>query len=359
MSYTDNTKNPKNPNTTSTTTTTTNTNNNTNRNMNTTHGHSGAGVTSGTDDLVKTGNYSTGLERGGNGYPSNAVPIIGNTHQNRVSGVATVPGVAGGMMPGNVGSGDGLVVNNGLGGPLGGSVVMGGQCECTMNGGSCQHGAGKCVCRGCTTRATTINPGINVGVSTTQYTAPVGTTGIAGGVTDPGVGIAGVVNPVNSSGQWVNPADSNCACVKNGGTCNCPPGACNCENCTAKRSSMQYTSAAQGHHHHHHGHHAGTGMAMGTGMGMGTGSTQTSTTTNTTTNTRRMDQSGVSNIAPLGGSEYPNTRTNPDAAYKSSTTANPPVNTKGTTGPITDNSDVAYKKGDYMEGHPVVEKSEV
>jgi len=319
------------------------TNTNTSTNTASTHGHSGAGSTAGTDNLVKTGEYSTGLEHGSappGTQTTNAVPIVGDSHQNRISGVANTPGVVG--APGAPGSGDGLVVNNGLGGPLGGSVVLGGQCECTMNGGSCQHGAGKCMCRGCTTRATTVNPGINIGVSTTQYTAPVGTTGIGGGVADPGVGIAGLVHSQNASGQQVNPSDSNCACVKKTGSCQCAPGACSCENCQAKKTSMQHTQAARGtdttthghHHQHHHQHHTGSEGHH-----------------------QRLDQGGVSNIAPLGGSEYAShTSNNPDAAYKSSTTNTPAVNTAGSNkGPVTDNTDMnsAYKKGDYTEGKPI------
>jgi len=290
-----------------------------------THGHTGAGETSGTDTLVKTGEYSTGLEAQPGAYPTNtAVPIVGNSYQNRVSGVAGAPGVVGAP-----GSGDGLAVGSSIGGPLGGSVVLGGQCECTMNGGTCSHGAGKCVCRGCTTRATTVNPGINIGVSTTQYTAPVGTTGIGGGVADPGVGIAGRLQPVNSSGAYVAPSDANCECVKKGGSCNCAPGQCKCENCSAKRSSMQHTSAGAGgaHHHHHHHHH-----------------------NNAHAETHRIDQGG---IAPIAGTEYTSPNGNPDAAYKSHTTTSVNTAGTGTSGPLTDNSNLPYKPSDYTTGKPV------
>ena len=83
-------------------------------------------------------------------------------------------------------TGDGLVVDSNIGGPLGGSKVVGGT--------------------GRTNDATSVNPGINIGVSTHQYTAPVGTSGIGGGVADPGVGMAGVVHPTNPIGQYVQGA---------------------------------------------------------------------------------------------------------------------------------------------------------
>jgi len=211
--------------------------------------------------------------------------------------------------------------------------VLGGQCECTRNGGVCSHGAGQCVCRGCTTRATTVNPGINIGISTNQYTAPVGTTGIGGGVADPGTGIAGQVRPVNSGGAYVAPSDANCECVKKSGTCTCAPGQCKCENCAAKRSSMQHTSAAAGgmahhpHHHEHHHHHHATGH----------------------TETHRIDQGGV---APIAGSEYISQPGNPDSAYKSQNTTT--VNTvSNTSGPVTDNSNLPYKPADYTAAKAV------
>lgn len=169
-------------------------------------------------------------------------------------------------------NGDGLMVNSNLGGPLGGTVVLGGQCECLRNGGKCSHGAGQCTCRGCTTAATSINPGINIGVSTHQYTAPVGTSGIGGGVADPGVGMAGVVAPTNAAGQHVNSTLQNCECVKNGGVCNCAPGQCKCTNCTAHRKSLAATNAA---HTVGHGH---------TGTSTTTAPVTTSTTSTTTRN---------------------------------------------------------------------------
>ena len=141
-------------------------------------------------------------------------------------------------------TGDGLVLGSNIGGPLGGSVVMGGQCECTRNGGVCSHKAGQCTCRGCTTAATSVNPGINIGVSTHQYTAPVGTSGIAGGVTESGVGMAGVVNSTNPAGQPTSAALQNCNCVREKGVCKCKPGQCDCTNCTAHRKSLAATQAS-------------------------------------------------------------------------------------------------------------------
>jgi len=308
-----------------------------------TYGQTGAGDTRGTDQVVKTGNYQTGIEPGLVG--SGAVPVVGDSYQNRMSGIATNPGAAGpGLMTGppqhtvaGSGNGDGLVVNNGLGGPLGGSVVLGGQCECTRNGGSCQHGAGKCICRGCTTRATTVNPGINVGVSTSQYTAPVGTSGIGGGVADHGVGISGIVNTKNASGATVNATDANCQCVRNGGVCNCPSGNCSCTNCGAKRSSMQHTSAASGtgthHHQQHHHHHAGA--AAGTAAD------------------RHNIDGHPTGGKPLGGSEYVSHNIPADSHYKSSQ-SNMPVDTQsGARSPITDNSNYPYPAKDFTAAHPV------
>ena len=221
-------------------------------------------------------------------------------------------------------TGDGLMVASNLGGPLGGSVVLGGQCECTRNGGTCGHGAGMCSCRGCTTAATSLNPGINIGVSTHQYTAPVGTSGIGGGVADPGVGMAGVVNTTNPIGQPVNAAVQNCDCVRNKGVCNCKPGQCDCTNCKAHRKSMAATQA--------------TGAST-----YNTTSTTTVLPTSTTTTTA------------LGGTEYVGGQ-KPNYTY--STTGGAPVS-GGITGsgvsdvPVTDNSNVPYKASDYTEGKPV------
>jgi len=85
-----------------------------------------------------------------NGPASIAVPIVGDSHKNVVTGSNIAPGV------------------QQAGGPLGGGILLGGQCECLRNGGTCKHGAGQCNCRGCVTPDTTVNPGVNVGVSTGQ-----------------------------------------------------------------------------------------------------------------------------------------------------------------------------------------------
>jgi len=268
-----------------------------------TKGTTGANETVGTDGLVKTGNYVTGLEN----HPTNPtpVPVVGDSYQNRVTGVSGAQGPAprenAGPLHTQAGAnnGNGLAVVSGIGGPLGGSVVLGGQCECTRNGGTCQHGAGNCICRGCTTAATTVNPGINIGVSTTQYTAPVGTSGIGGGVADHGTGIAGIVNPTNTVGAPVSAANANCECVKNKGACNCN-GNCACTNCAAHRKSMQATSA-------------GAGRA-------------------------------------LGGSEYVGT-SGPN--YTSATTTTTTTRTNASGSPVTDNSNVPYKPSDYTTGKPV------
>jgi len=208
-----------------------------------------------------------------------------------------------------------LVVDNSIGGAFGSGVVLGGQCECVRNSGSCEHGAGKCICRGCTTRATTVNPGVNLGMSTTQYTAPVGTTGIGGGVADPGVGIAGVVYPTNTTGVMVNPADANCECVKNGGSCSCPAGNCSCNNCSAKRRSYQHTSVSSG----------------------------VGTTTTTTTTAASQRQNLDSGHAPdiTTGSEYLDNSANPNSnyTYNSSRSSTNNLN-QNPSSPLTDNSNI-------------------
>jgi len=267
-----------------------------------------------TEPVVKTGNYQTGLEHGGAVGMGGTVPVVGNSYQNRMAGGSMQPGVgvAGqGMATHTVAgtrSGDGLVVDN----TMGEATVLGGQCECTMNGGSCSHGQGKCICRGCTTRATTVHPGINIGMSTTQYTAPVSTTGIGGGVADPGVGIAGVVHPTNASGGHVNPTDANCLCVKNGGTCKCNNN-CECTNCSAKRHSMQHAS--------------------------------TSTT------------SMSSHAAPIAGTEYASGNTRPDSSYRSTTAQHTNLDRGGAASPITDNSNYPYPAKDFTAAKPVTEGS--
>lgn len=256
------------------------------------------------DGLVKTGGYTTGLEAAsGIGQPAgHAVPVT-SYNQGVVAGGVPVTNVPTGgaqiqnTVP-NAANRDGMVVNDGLGGARGGAAVLGAQCECTMNGGQCQHGAGACVCRGCTTKATTINPGINIGVSTTQYTAPAGTTGIGGGVAEYGTGIAGLMHTNTvPSGRPVDAAHQNCVCVKKNGVCGCAPGQCSCTNCTALRASREAEAKAHhekekakdkahhekdkhhhgsdkdAHHSHHHdsaihGHHhsaTATGAAAATG----------------------------------------------------------------------------------------------
>ena len=80
-------------------------------------------------------------------------------------------------------TGDGLVVDSNIGGPLSDASVRG--------------------ARSSASDATTLNPGINIGVSTHQYTAPVGTSGLGGGVGEKGTGMAGVVHGTNPLGQPV------------------------------------------------------------------------------------------------------------------------------------------------------------
>jgi len=341
------------PTTTTNTSTTTTTSNNPNTNTNTTHGHTGGPGVLGSEKLVKTGEYATGLESGsssgiystgGSGFSAaSAVPVVGDSYQSRVSGVpnnSNMNYIPGNSMPGSIqptvsgyNNNNGLVVDNSIGGALGSAVVLGGQCECTRNGGVCEHGDGKCICRGCTTRATTVNPGINVGISTNQYTAPVGTTGIGGGVADPGVGIAGMIHPTNTTGTFVNPTDSNCQCVKNTGTCSCPAGTCSCDNCQAKRRSYQQTSISTGtnsgitstntsattgtgtgHHHHHHHHHVGT--------------------------ERHNVDSGGLNSNVVAGSEYIDSSSNPNSSYHYASSNANITQANDPTSPLTDNSNI-------------------
>jgi len=136
---------------------------------NATTGVTGAEDTTGTDTIVKTGNYVTGLEH--HAVNPTPIPVVGNSHQNRIVGMAGAPGPVPRTSAGPLHAGaTGAPV--GVGGPLGGAVVLGGQCECLMNGGTCSHGAGQCRCRGCATPATTVNPGQNVGISdTVDHTA--------------------------------------------------------------------------------------------------------------------------------------------------------------------------------------------
>jgi len=214
------------------------------------------------DGLVKTGGYTTGLEAAhGTAAPSgHAVPVTAY-NQNVIGGTPiTNQPTAGAQLQNtvpNAANRDGLVVNDGIGGARGGAAILGGQCECTMNGGHCAHGAGNCVCRGCTTKATTINPGINIGVSTTQYTAPAGTTGIGGGVMERGTGIAGLVHADNTATRPVDAAHEHCECVKKNGSCGCAPGTCACTNCSALRTAQaaKAKAAAEKDKHSHSTHH--------------------------------------------------------------------------------------------------------
>jgi len=152
---------------------------NTNTDTNNTHkpiasntattGVTGAEDTTGTDRIVKTGDYVTGLEH--HAVNPTPIPVVGDSYQNRITGMAGEAGPAPRANAGPLHAGaTGAPV--GVSGPLGGAVVLGGQCECLMNGGTCSHGAGQCKCRGCATPATTVNPGQNVGISdTVDHTA--------------------------------------------------------------------------------------------------------------------------------------------------------------------------------------------
>lgn len=254
------------------------------------HANTGAGDTYGhSDTIVKTGQYATGLENNTTTVPlrntahlpssvsgshnqavnqpinsgltgtaahlpaGTAVPIVGG-HENIRTGVNNVP-TAGPQFQNtvpNAANRDGLVVNDGLGGPLGGAVVLGGQCECLANGGACSHGAGRCVCRGCTSQSTTVNPGINIGVSTAQYTAPAHTSGLGGGVGEHGTGIAGLVQP-NALSQRAG----NCTCIQKDGVCKCKNGVCTCSNCKSHSTSMTGHHADKPKEHHGlFGHHS-------------------------------------------------------------------------------------------------------
>lgn len=153
----------------------------------------------------------------------------------------------------------------------------GGQCECLANGGACSHGAGRCVCRGCTAQATTVNPGINIGVSTAQYTAPAGTSGLGGGVADPHTGIAGLVHPNNAA-----LAAGNCTCIQKDGVCKCKNGVCTCSNCKSHSSLTGHhttgthtgTNTSTGHHGlfgSHHNNATTTAATTGTGLTGATG----------------------------------------------------------------------------------------
>lgn len=294
------------------------------------HANTGAGDTYGhSDTIVKTGQYATGLEnnttsvplRGTAHLPSavsdknqmatghagltghhavgtgvagtgvgaahlpagSAVPVVGG-QQNVITGVNNVP-TAGAQMQNtlpNAANRDGLVVNDGIGGPLGGAVILGGQCECLANGGACSHGAGQCVCRGCTSQATTVNPGINIGVSTAQYTAPAGSSGFGGGVNDRGTGIAGLVQP--------NPA-SQMAGHHTTGTGH--------HGTTAATTGTTHHGGLSGLFHHNKDnttHTTGTDHHATTGHGL-TGSHHTGTTTAATTGTGLTGATGMHHAA--------------------------------------------------------------
>ena len=132
-------------------------------------GVTGAEDTTGTDRIVKTGDYVTGLEH--HAVNPTPIPVVGNSHQNRITGLPQETGPAPRVNAGPLHTTAGGAPV-GVSGPLGGAVVLGGQCECLLNGGTCKHGAGQCRCRGCATPATTVNPGQNIGVSdTVDHTA--------------------------------------------------------------------------------------------------------------------------------------------------------------------------------------------
>lgn len=140
-------------------------------------GRTGAEETAGNDRVVKTGDYVTGLEPAAAALGPTPVPVVGDSYQHRITGAPTPVGP---IMPANAGplhstttsATGGLPAVAGQSGPLGGGVVLGGQCECLRNGGTCSHGIGQCNCRGCSTGATTVNPGLNVGVAdTVNHTA--------------------------------------------------------------------------------------------------------------------------------------------------------------------------------------------
>jgi len=139
---------------------------------NTAVGVSGANETVHNDGVVKTGDYVTGLEPGlaNSNLGPTPIPVVGNSHQNRIAGAPMTmgPAPAGNAGPLHTAPGaSGFTAPVGVSGPLGGGVVLGGQCECLRNGGTCAHPAGQCLCRGCSTASTVVNPGMNIGVSNT------------------------------------------------------------------------------------------------------------------------------------------------------------------------------------------------
>jgi len=218
------------------------------------------------DNVVKTGGYTTGAE-GGHGVAApagHAVPVTAY-NQSAVTGtqITNQPN-AGAQLQNtvpNAANRDGLVVNDGIGGARGGAAILGGQGESEI------------------AKATTVNPGINIGVSTTQYTAPAGTSGIGGGVAERGTGIAGLVHAITHpfSHAPVDKAHEHCECVKKNGSCSCPPGTCACSVCTGLRAAELAKAKAHeekakhghGHHdtkdtHHHDTHHGHTAAAVTT-----------------------------------------------------------------------------------------------
>lgn len=135
-------------------------------------GVSGANETVHNDGVVKTGDYVTGLEPGiaGSALGPTPIPVVGNSHQNRIAGAPMTTGPAPAVNAGNLHTtaGTGGPAMAGVSGPLGGGIVLGGQCECMRNGGACAHPSGQCPCRGCSTASTVVNPGMNLGVSSTH-----------------------------------------------------------------------------------------------------------------------------------------------------------------------------------------------
>ena len=130
----------------STTTTSSSTHNN---NSNVATAVTGANDSRGTDNVVKTGDYVTGLET--HAVNPTPIPVVGNTHQNRVTGLE---GAAGPVPRQNAGPLHTAVSGapTGLSGPLGGAVMLGGTDP--------------------NTPAVTVNPGRNIGVSdTVDHTA--------------------------------------------------------------------------------------------------------------------------------------------------------------------------------------------
>ena len=104
-----------------------------------TTGITGANETTGSDRVVKTGEYVTGLEPAAANLGPTPIPVIGSSHQNRIAGapqqVGPVPQAGAGPL--HTTGGPVPAAAAGQSGPLGGGVVLGGQCECMRNGGTC------------------------------------------------------------------------------------------------------------------------------------------------------------------------------------------------------------------------------